>query len=151
MRMCCWSSSWVCHNSNKLPVIKRSSSLVQWRWLVSFSHVPPWTADLHGQSQSKLYCFNNVCIFSHRLQRKTFRWSHSWKEKDKRCSTRSALTCFRSYNRHIPTIVWSLITCVFCLLCGQFEQLTQVKSAFEIKMQRQHELNEVNSHAYHSI
>lgn len=26
MRMCCWSSLWVCHNSNRSPVIKKSWS-----------------------------------------------------------------------------------------------------------------------------
>lgn len=48
------------------------------------------------------------------LQRKTFKWSHSWKEKDKKCSTRSDfsshLLC--SHNKHIRVIVQRLMMCV---------------------------------------
>lgn len=55
----------------------------------------------------------DLCICVCHVQRKTFRWSHSWKEKDKKCSTRSDITSYLSlslsliqkHNRHIHAIV----------------------------------------------
>lgn len=92
------------------------------------------------------------------LQRKTFSWSRSWKENDKKCSTRSDITSsvFRKLsNRHTQAhyeqthyeqtraIVRQLVTLVF--VHRQYEQLTQMKLAFETRMQRQHDLSEVRS------
>lgn len=46
------------------------------------------------------------------------------------------------HSKYVLAIVWVLI--VSCV-CGQYEQLTQMKLAFETKIQRQHELSEVNA------
>jgi len=41
-----------------------------------------------------------------------------------------------------PFLMLTITWCVFCFFV-QYEQLTQMKSVFETKMQRQHELSEV--------
>lgn len=52
------------------------------------------------------------------------------------------------HNKLIYALVKQLRMCVF--LCSQYEQLTQMKSAFETRMQRQHELSEVGGYTHHT-
>ena len=40
---------------------------------------------------------------------------------------------------------------VVCLLCSQYEQLTLMKSDFETKTQRQHELSDVRGFTHHTM
>lgn len=77
-----------------------------------------------------------TCLLS-RLQKKTFRWSLSWKGKGKKCCTRYGVDVGLTQTR-------SQCSCQsLSLFSSQFEQLTQMKSTFETRLQRQHELSEV--------
>lgn len=53
----------------------------------------PWTQVLVLMVRLNLVeLHKDLCVSVCHLQRKTFRWSHSWKGKDKKCSTRSDIT-----------------------------------------------------------
>lgn len=95
----------------------------------------------------EFYSKNKTCESCFFLQKRISTWSHSWREKDKRCFTRSASGC-RCLSR---LSLSSCSRCAFCpLFFAQYEQLTQMKLAFETKMQRQHELSEVNRFTHHA-
>lgn len=103
--------------------------------------------------------FPDICAPVCHLQRKTFRWSHSSKEKDKKCSTRSYITSHILCSL-IVSLPWTLKNTFMLLhlaasdvfdVCWQYEQLTQMKSAFETRMQRQHDLSEVRGSLYCSF